>query len=202
MDVATLGGGGAPLLGEPLPLELANTAYAVRGRPRDGLRTREHLASWLRDTRHRLAIPLGDADLVAVDDHDLARARELREAVRSLAGAVDRRETAELEAVACLNRHSREPARWRELRIDPEPRAVVCTAGPPLAAVLAAIAEEAVDLFTGPLRPEVCACHGPGCVLHFVRDNPRRAWCSPGCGNRARAARHYAKATGTDRTVR
>src|SRR5690606_11531652 len=35
------------------------------------------------------------------------------------------------------------------------------------------------------------ACHGPGCVLYFCKDPPRRGWCSAGCGNRARVARHY-----------
>ncbi|WP_317183827.1 CGNR zinc finger domain-containing protein [Intrasporangium sp.] len=35
------------------------------------------------------------------------------------------------------------------------------------------------------------ACYGPGCVLYFVREHTRREWCSAGCGNRARVARHY-----------
>jgi predicted RNA-binding Zn ribbon-like protein len=65
--------------------------------------------------------------------------------------------------------------------------------GRPVAAAIAEMAEEAVVLFAGPLRHQLCACPGPGCVLHFVRDTTRREWCSPGCGNRARAARHYAK---------
>jgi predicted RNA-binding Zn ribbon-like protein len=42
-------------------------------------------------------------------------------------------------------------------------------------------------------RQELRACQGPGCVLFFIRDR-RREWCSHGCGNRARAARHYARA--------
>jgi predicted RNA-binding Zn ribbon-like protein len=57
--------------------------------------------------------------------------------------------------------------------------------------VLARIAEEAVDLFAGPLRADLRVCRGPGCVLYFLRDHPRREWCSAGCGNRARVARHY-----------
>jgi predicted RNA-binding Zn ribbon-like protein len=27
--------------------------------------------------------------------------------------------------------------------------------------------------------------------LYFVKRHPRREWCSAGCGNRARVARHY-----------
>ena len=38
------------------------------------------------------------------------------------------------------------------------------------------------------------ACYGPGCVLYFVQRHTRREWCSPGCGNRARVARHYRRA--------
>ena len=45
----------------------------------------------------------------------------------------------------------------------------------------------------GPHRAELRACHAPGCVLLFLKDHPRRAWCSDACGNRARQARHYAR---------
>ncbi|GAA1282555.1 hypothetical protein Psi02_31780 [Planotetraspora silvatica] len=191
--MADLTDGGAPILGEPLPLELGNTAYAVRGRPRDGLQTAEHLAAWLRNVRTRLEIRLTDADLLAVTDDDLASGRELRDAIRLLAVATAAGRSADPDAVETLNRHARQTPRWHELHLAPEPHVTVGTAGRPVPAVLAMIAEEAVHLFAGPPRLEVCACQGPGCVLHFVRDTPRREWCSPGCGNRARAARHYAK---------
>ncbi|MGW4380277.1 CGNR zinc finger domain-containing protein [Kitasatospora sp. NPDC004531] len=46
-------------------------------------------------------------------------------------------------------------------------------------------------------RPErVRACGNPECVLHFydVSKNGTRRWCSmAGCGNRAKAQRHYAR---------
>ena len=56
---------------------------------------------------------------------------------------------------------------------------------------------EAVTLFAAPSQPDqpgppqLRACLGPGCVLYFVQQHPRREWCSAGCGNRARVARHY-----------
>ncbi|MEU8247925.1 CGNR zinc finger domain-containing protein [Nonomuraea sp. NPDC048916] len=193
MDVANLAGGGGPILGQPLPIELGNTVYAVRGRPREGLQSAEQLAAWLRDVRARLAVTLTDDDLRGVTDDDLIGARELRDAIRLLADAAVTGQSADPDAVTTLNRHTRQTPRWYELRVDPEPHVTVGTSGRPVAAALAAIAEDAVHLFAGPLRHEVRACHGPGCVLHFVRDAPRREWCSPGCGNRARAARHYAK---------
>ena len=30
-----------------------------------------------------------------------------------------------------------------------------------------------------------------GLIRFFVRDHPRKRWCSAACGNRARVARHY-----------
>ncbi|MBB6349290.1 CGNR zinc finger domain-containing protein [Nonomuraea muscovyensis] len=196
MNVADFIGGGAPLLGEPPPIELANTVHAVRGHRRDGLRTIEHLAAWLRDVRPRLAVPLTDAELCEVTGEDLADARELRDAIRALASAAAPESgdaALDPRAAETLNRHARRSPRWRELLLDPEPHAVVRGTGRPVAAALAAVAEEAVDLFAGPARHRLRACQGPGCVLHFVRESPRREWCSAGCGNRARAARHYAK---------
>jgi predicted RNA-binding Zn ribbon-like protein len=63
----------------------------------------------------------------------------------------------------------------------------------PAAAPLSAIATQAVELFGQGDGFELRACLAPGCVLYFVKDHPRREWCSAGCGNRARAARHYAR---------
>lgn len=193
MEVAQLTGGGAPILGEPPAIELGNATYVVRGQLRDGLQTLEHLAAWLRDMRPRLAVPLTDDDLHGMTEDDLGLARELRDTIRALAeAAVNGREPAP-HVVDTLNQHARRSPRWRELRIDPEPSVAVCSVGRPGAAALAALADDAISLFAGPLRHELRACQGPGCVLYFVRDTPRREWCSAGCGNRARAARHYAK---------
>jgi predicted RNA-binding Zn ribbon-like protein len=58
-------------------------------------------------------------------------------------------------------------------------------------AALAAIARDAIAILGGPLATQIRSCQAPGCVLFFVKDHPRRQWCSAGCGNRARAARHY-----------
>ena len=46
-------------------------------------------------------------------------------------------------------------------------------------------------LFGGPDRLLIRSCPAPGCVLYFLREHPRREWCSTTCGNRVRAARHY-----------
>ncbi|MBJ8347585.1 ABATE domain-containing protein [Antrihabitans sp. YC2-6] len=173
--------GGAPLLGEPLPIELANTTYAVRGRPQDGLETCEHLETWLLE-KHL------DAD--GITTGDLTAARELRTTIRAISTAIVNGGKPSSDAVGALNGFVAATPRWRELH---ELRAVSRTNARPTVASLAEIAAAAVELFGGPMRDQLRACGGPGCVLFFVKDRPRREWCSDGCGNRARAARHYAK---------
>ncbi|MBN9109602.1 MAG: ABATE domain-containing protein [Pseudonocardia sp.] len=179
--------GGAPLLGEPLSIELANTTYAVRGHPREGLETPQHLGTWLQDVR----LAITDVDAV-----ELAAAVALRDAIRRLATATVDAEPLPRDAVDLVNRHAATPARWRELRAHPQPGTVARSAGGDVATALSEIAADAVDLFGGPRRHDLRACQGPGCVLYFIRSG-RREWCSHGCGNRARAARHYARTRAT-----
>jgi predicted RNA-binding Zn ribbon-like protein len=59
--------------------------------------------------------------------------------------------------------------------------------------VLGVIASSTIALIDGSQAGELRACGAPGCVLMFVKDHPRREWCSTACGNRARQARHYAR---------
>lgn len=179
----------APLLGEPLPIELANATYAVRGRLRDGLQTVEELAAWLDQVRPRLPLPLPDP--LTVSGADLAAARSLRDAIRALAAAAVAGRHPDPAAVEVLNTQVRTAPRWRELHWDPSPTAQPHSAAPAVPSVLSAIAQDAVDLFTGPSLADLRACQAPGCVLFFVKDHHRREWCSAACGTRARAARHY-----------
>jgi predicted RNA-binding Zn ribbon-like protein len=177
-------------MAEPLPIAFANTLHAVRGRVRDGLTTPSELASWLDSVADQLPAPASSA---AISHGDLARARELRDAIRAIAVAVVSGDPPAPPDIDILNEAARDAPKWRELHWEPQPHATEHSAGATVAAALSAIADQAVALFAGDLRSEIRACHGPGCVLHFVRDSPRREWCSPGCGNRARAARHYAR---------
>ena len=189
--VGDLVDGGAPLLGEPLPLELANATYAVRGVLRDGLTEPAHLGAWLRDNRSRLATRLTDAQLLDCTADDLAAARDLRDCVRALASSAVRGTRPAPAVVATLNAHVRAAARWRELTWRAEPVATERSDAPPVRQALGEIAALAVELFSGPDRSELRACPAPGCVLYFVRQHARREWCSTTCGNRVRAARHY-----------
>lgn len=168
---------------EPRPVLLMNTLRASRSRLHDDLAT-------LGGLRDFLGVP--------VDEDDLAAFRALRQALRDLAGVLteDTREIArdrDLDsAVAELNRAAKSALRWPKLVVD-EGKLLQDneTEGSPADRERAAIAAEAIALFGGEDSDLLRACHAPGCVLYFVKDHPRREWCSPSCGNRVRAARHY-----------
>jgi len=196
----------APLLGEPLPVELMNTLWADRDGVHDELREPATALRWLKAVEHRLptaiavpAQPRGHEATVAADvAHSL---RRLRDAVRRLAAEItaDDRPAAvspmreREKAIAVLNSACARSPSWSQLTwpSDNEPRRSMRSRSSPGQAAVSAMAEEAVTFLAGDLRRELRACHAPGCVLYFVRDHPRRQWCSAACGNRARVARHY-----------
>ncbi|MEV6617102.1 ABATE domain-containing protein [Streptomyces sp. NPDC051051] len=60
---------------------------------------------------------------------------------------------------------------------------------------LATIAADAADLLTGPDADLLAACGSAPCDRFLVRTHGRRHWCSTRCGDRARAARAYARRT-------
>ncbi|WP_116246878.1 ABATE domain-containing protein [Nocardiopsis sp. FIRDI 009] len=57
---------------------------------------------------------------------------------------------------------------------------------------LATLAADAADLLTGPDAERLTACGSTPCNRYLVRHG-RRHWCSTRCGDRARAARAYAR---------
>nr|WP_202511786.1 ABATE domain-containing protein [Streptomyces sp. SID3343] len=178
-------------MGEPAPIELLNTRYAVRGVRYEGLRDPAHFATWLGEIGNRFAVEPTAAALRAVGEAELAAALDLRECVAAVVSAAMAETVPAQAATEGLNGYIRAAPQWRELRWAPAPSVVAYTAAEPVAAALAEIASAAVELVTGTRRADLRPCQGPGCILHFVRDNPRREWCSAACGNRARVARHY-----------
>lgn len=194
----------APLLGEPPAVELMNTIWADRDGVHDALRDPDGTRAWLHavSSRTDLVTP-GDLDArTGADlDHLGARLICLRDALRRLAAEATadprpaaRSDPRELQAaVAALNQAAGATPRWSALSWEPgqEPARHARTRGDRASAVVSALAEDAIALFGGDLRHQLRACLAPGCVLYFLKDHPRRQWCSTGCGNRARSARHY-----------
>jgi predicted RNA-binding Zn ribbon-like protein len=185
-----------PLRDEPLAIELHNTIYAANGTGIDGFADAAGAAAWLGALSTRL--PEGGSARRRMPS--LEELVALRAAVReALAGTVSgeppRRAT--LDAINAFSvRAPRSPvAVWQP---RDAPLAGTDVHGATRAdVVLAALAADAIDLLTGPHRADLRACGAPGCVLMFLKDHPRREWCSNACGNRARQARHYRRARGS-----
>jgi predicted RNA-binding Zn ribbon-like protein len=179
-----------PIRDGPLPIELHNTLYAAHGQQIDGLADTAGLRAWL--------TALGDGLPVAADEVDGRRFEELhalRGSVReALHAAVERRAMSE-PAVAHLNELSARDPRSPYMTQRGQMRATEFRhhALTPTDKLLGVIAASTIELVSGPRAADVRACGAPGCVLMFLKDHPRREWCSAACGNRARQARHYAR---------
>ena len=176
-----------PLRDEPLAIELHNTLYAVGGAAFDGLA--DSADAWLEGLAER---PPGGSGAWPSPD-DLAT---LRHAVRAaLHAAVDGspQDSATLKTLnAAAARAPSSPAARRQAR---DVVAAIDHHGASRAdIVIATLAADAIELITGPRRADLRACGAPGCVLMFLKNHPRREWCSNACGNRARQARHYQRA--------
>lgn len=194
---------GAPVRGEPVAVELMNTVWADREGIHDALATAAGATAWLDEVRDRLPVvrptrgPLRRS-LTATEAADL---RRLRDALRRVAAHVtddprpvgdgDRAALALDDAVATINDAVVElPARL--LRRDHAVVQADRRSSSLAAAWTGAFASDAVPLLAGDHESGALrACLAPACVLYFVQDHPRREWCSPACGNRARVARHY-----------
>ncbi|MGW0933850.1 CGNR zinc finger domain-containing protein [Streptomyces sp. NPDC002666] len=187
---------GLPLSGEPLPLDLVNTTYikgGVRGRLVDALAEPEDLDVWLRGQRERFSAHLADdlAGAAPADPVLLREFLELRRVLRALAGARTSGGAADPADLGVVNAWARRAAAWQELAPGPGfPVVSRRSESDSRRSALADIAMQAVTLFGGTGAELLRACPAPGCVLYFIKSHSRREWCTTGCGNRVRVARH------------
>ncbi|NJQ01623.1 CGNR zinc finger domain-containing protein [Streptomyces zingiberis] len=200
--------GRLPLRGEPLPLELVNTTYiqgGVRGRLVDALTRPGDLDDWL-TAHHAQFSPALVRELAAAPPATPAHVAafgELRHALRELAASQVAGRPPEPGPVAVVNGAARLAARWPELSGDEDrPARVRWSEGDPRRVALGEVAGAAVELLSGAEREKIRACPAPGCILYFVRSHARRAWCTTGCGNRVRVARHSRRARADGRAGR
>lgn len=173
-----------PLLGEPLALDLLNTEWVEDGRPRDLLSSPDGVRTWLHSN-----------GLLA--DKPEAAATWLIEARAAIRGVLAHRDP-ESGARGRLNAVL-EHGRVRVL-LDGEgqpERRVEADEASWLPGVLCAYnLVELLERFPGRIR----RCAHPSCVLWFLDTsrNGTRRWCSmAGCGNRAKAQRHYDRTRGS-----
>src|SRR5438105_14056069 len=177
-----------PRLGEPLPIELAHTILAQAGQPRDGLTTSAQLRGWLRANGQ--SFPRG---LRTTADAQLEQFRALRSAVRALFGAAVEDAQPPAACIALINELSAAAPTYRRLdwRRHAVPASTLVETADPAVSALAIVARATIALLAGSERDLVRLCGAPGCVLFYLKDHPRREWCSAACGNRARVARYY-----------
>lgn len=170
-------------------LDLANTPLALTSGEVDLLATPAEAAAWL--TGRGLAPP--DA---VVFELCAGRLRGLRDHIRGLLSAHVNGlapAAADLEAVntALTRAPSTDILRWdagHGLH-----RAAAHPIDQMLERALAVLAADAADLLTGPAAPRLAACGSPPCRRFLIRTHKARHWCSVRCGDRARAARAYAR---------
>jgi predicted RNA-binding Zn ribbon-like protein len=186
---------------EPLCLDFANTRF-WRGTPSptETLGRPEDLLDWMEQASLPGVIPLRATWPAAPDAATtaLGAARGMREALyRLLAGTAEAGDLAALNAaLAALPPRRRLEAETDGFSWLVEPDAGATGLPGPLAPVL----WSAADLLTSPRRSRVHCCANPQCRWLFLDEsrNGSRRWCSmAGCGNRAKAHRHYERRRGS-----
>ncbi|MGP4020417.1 CGNR zinc finger domain-containing protein [Saccharopolyspora sp. 5N708] len=164
-------------------LALVNTRINRSNGPFDELADTPAARAWL--VEHGLL-----ASGASFDARRAELLRTFRESVRALLDARASDSTPSREDLAAVNECLHAPV----LVWDVDgPRRAQRSTDDPLDAALAALAANAVDLLTGPYARSLTACGAHGCIRLFVRTHAARRWCSTGCGDRVRAARHYAR---------
>ncbi|GEB56268.1 hypothetical protein GCM10017674_34100 [Streptomyces gardneri] len=174
-----------------MALAFVNSAVALPGGHfMDLLGTPEATNRWL--TEHGLA----PAD-AGVQEMCAAQLRSLREHLRSLCAARVAGLPALPTALSAVNDAlSKAPTAallyWDE-KNGPY-RAAPCPTDQILGRALATLAANAADLLAGPDAERLTSCGSTPCNRYLLRHG-RRHWCSTRCGDRARAARAYARRT-------
>ena len=173
-------------------LDFANSAVALPGGHFvDLLGTPKQANQWL--TAHGLAPE--DADL---QEMCTAQLRSLREQVRALLASRVAGLPALPAALAAVNDALTKAPTASLLYWDPKVGPYRQAPHPTTLLVdhaLAALAANAADLLTGDDAERLTACGSSPCNRYLLRHG-RRHWCSTRCGDRARAARAYARRAG------
>jgi predicted RNA-binding Zn ribbon-like protein len=186
--------------------DFLNTYELQDGVPIDHLASLSIALDWFVD---RGAIHLEGADRVravdesrpAIGEQNLSKIRSVRRALRELADAIVEERLPDSSALAAVNRalHARQVI---ELVAGPDGWSVDHRhVGDPIDDALARIADPMVrELADGhPNRIRVCANDRCQWVFYDGSRSGRRRWCDmTTCGNRAKAARHRARAKSTE----
>ncbi|MEV6112540.1 ABATE domain-containing protein [Streptomyces sp. NPDC052109] len=182
----------APGAAQHPALDLANSAIALPGGQRaELLDTPAAAERWLVE---RGLAPAG----AGLRETCAGRLRSLREHLRALLASRAEGRPAPADALAAVNEALSLAPAASLLHWSPERGLHRASAHPATQIVehaLAVLAADAADLLTGPDADRLTACGSAPCNRYLLRHG-RRHWCSTRCGDRARAARAYARRTG------
>jgi predicted RNA-binding Zn ribbon-like protein len=169
----------------PLGVDLADTVRVVGSREIELLVDEDSLTAWVAAELPRL--PAAEGAL-----GHLGEVRTLRDGVRDLLLARAGGRPLPRQHLASLNEASKRSPSYPTVTEDGHVETVELNTRPfdIFRAAVARSTMEALDESAAPLA----VCHAPSCGMLFVPATRRQKWCSPGCGNRARVARHAARA--------
>lgn len=172
-----------PLPDDQLVLDFVNT----RTRDADLLTTPERAADWWAG-RTGAPTPLP----TAWSERDVARLRDLRSVLGELFD--DRAPTAVGRVDALLAELRLVPRLGDDATVSLQ---LDVADARPADAVAHRVLASLLSLSDGAGLSSVRSCAAPDCVVRFSSPNPRRQWCSGGCGNRERVRRHYQRRRAT-----
>ncbi len=190
-------------VGGAVVLDFVNTAdWHLRPEPEEWLESYADLLAWAKGVgaidaaRARRLAALAKADPAAAE-RVLTDARSLREALFGICLATARGGTPAETDLRLVNAWLARAAPRLGLRREGRRLAWTWPEPEVLESVLAPILWSAGDVLAGEVRARVKLCAADGCGWVFL-DASRKAnrlWCSmDGCGNRAKAKRHYRRA--------
>jgi predicted RNA-binding Zn ribbon-like protein len=190
-------------VGGNLAIDFANTIVIEDGKQIDLLTNPEALYDWFKATN----MPLTEIP----DDNSFARAVTLRDAIKNILvtynsgtvnlGTVSSGTIPKPDAISRINDHIsfKNPT---ELQMSNDGGFQFSSLPDvwELETALAEIASEVSELLVNTPKTALKVCAAHNCILHFkdVSKAKRRRWCRmETCGNRAKAAAHYQRATGS-----
>jgi predicted RNA-binding Zn ribbon-like protein len=186
--------------------DFLNTADIENGLPVDKLPSLDDALAWFvdRGVIHREGADRARAKVAtqpAAADRDLDRVHAVRDALREVAEAVTERRAPRTSALTTVNRalHARQV-----IELVPAPDGVNVDhrhIGDPVDDALARLADPFVTELTAghPDRIRICASDTCQWIFYDASRTSRRRWCDMStCGNRAKAARHRARARTAD----
>jgi predicted RNA-binding Zn ribbon-like protein len=182
--------------------DFLNTADTDNGFPVEKLPKLDDALAWFVDhgVIHREGADRARARVATqptVGDKDLDRVHTVRDALREVAEAIAEKRAPRMGALQTVNRalHARQV-----IELVPAPDGVNVDhrhIGDPIDDALARLAEPLVTELTAghPERIRVCASDTCQWIFYDASRTSRRRWCDMAtCGNRAKAARHRARA--------